>query len=205
MKEDKIHYYDGFFYRKFVDPSLQSVRDLIKNIVSPLSSVIDIGCGTGSLVFELAKACSRVCGIDASSKMIDFANGRKEKENFENVSFIHGGLDYLTTLKDKEFDYATFSMSLHEMHHSERLLILHEATRISKSIIIADYSVPQVSLTSTMSVLFIEFIAGLNHFKSYIDFRNSKGIDSLIAENNLRVIYESSNTSKSIRIIHAKH
>ncbi|MGB9694427.1 MAG: class I SAM-dependent methyltransferase [Caldisericaceae bacterium] len=202
MVTDKIHYYDGFFYRKFVDPNLQSVRNTIGNLVLASTSVIDIGCGTGSLVFELASKCSKVVGLDASSKMIDFANTRSSMEQLRNVSFVHGGLEYLASVNDLEFDYAIFSMSLHEMPHGERQAVLKEAIRISKSVILADYFVPQNSFYSTLSVLLIEFIAGFNHFKGYLDFRKSNGLDSLISLNNLKVVSESIDRSNSIRIVH---
>lgn len=132
MKNDKVHYYDGYIYRKLVDSANKQLRLIIAGEIKLLSSIIDIGCGTGALVFELAKYCSVVVGIDASSKMITFAEERKQKEKIKNVYFSHGGIDYLSRQSDKQFDYAVFSMSLHEMNHKERISMLLEAKRISK-------------------------------------------------------------------------
>jgi len=204
MKNDKIHYYDGRIYEKFVDRANMELRLIIAGHIDPLSKVIDIGCGTGALVFELAKHCSVVIGIDASSKMIAFAEERRQKEKTKNVYFFHGGIDHLASQSDKQFDYAVFSMSLHEMNHKERVSMLLEAKRISKKIIIADFLVPQSSKISGLRVFLIEFIAGINHFKGYLDFRRTNGIDNLVYESNLKILSDKINSSKTVRIVVAE-
>ena len=49
-------------------------------------SVLDVGCGTGSLAFTVAKVCNKcdVVGIDASTEYIDYAISRN---NLRNVHF----------------------------------------------------------------------------------------------------------------------
>jgi len=201
MKSDKVHYYDGYIYRKLVDSANKELRSIIAGEIKPLSRVIDIGCGTGALVSELAKYCSVVVGIDASSKMIAFAEEGKQKKEIKNMYFFHGGIDYLARQSNKQFDYAVFSMSLHEMNHKERISMLLEAKRISKKIIIADFLVPQSSRISGLRVFLIEFIAGINHFKGYMDFRRSNGIDDLVYESNLKILSDKINSSKTVRIV----
>lgn len=201
MESDKIHYYDGYIYWKLVDRANIELRSIIAGYIDPLSKVIDIGCGTGALVFELAKRCSVVFGIDASSKMIAFAEERKQKEKIMNVHFVHGGIDYLSKQSDKQFDYGVFSMSLHEMHYKDRFSMLTKAKRISKKIIIADFLVPQPSRLSGLRVLLIEFVAGINHFKGYLDFRRNNGIDNLVYDSNLNILSEKINSSKTVRIV----
>lgn len=64
--------------------------------------------------------------------------------------------------------------------------------------------IPQPSILSSISISFIEFIAGINHFKGYIDFKRSNGIDNLIYESNLKIVSDKINSSKTVRIVVAE-
>lgn len=204
MKNDRVHYYDGPIYKRLVDRANIELRSIIAGYIDLQSKVIDIGCGTGALAFDLSKRCSFVFGIDTSSKMVTFAKERKQREEIDNVFFIHGGIDYLSKQSEKQFDYAVFSMSLHEMNHEERISMLTEAKRLSRKIIIADYLVPQTSILSNMRISFVEFIAGINHFRGYINFKKIGGIDGLIRRCGLKIIRDKINSSKTVRIVLAE-
>ena len=56
------NFYDGWLYHLFVDPVLRRVRRLVRDQVTAGSSLIDIGCGTGELLFSLADRCSELVG-----------------------------------------------------------------------------------------------------------------------------------------------
>ncbi|MBN2396077.1 MAG: class I SAM-dependent methyltransferase [Candidatus Atribacteria bacterium] len=72
----------------------------VKSCLNPGDSFLDIGCSTGDLCIELAKAGYKAVGIDLNSRMIEIA-GKKAVENtdfrvmnmldidkqFENISF----------------------------------------------------------------------------------------------------------------------
>ncbi|MFU2158785.1 MULTISPECIES: class I SAM-dependent methyltransferase [Caldisericum] len=185
---DKIHYYDGEIYRKIIDPNLKGLRGQILDEIKNCNKLIDIGCGTGALVIEASLVCKNAIGIDLSSKMIEVALKTKTKMKLGNVNFFHGGIEVLRIFKDKEFDFATFSMSIHEMDEKERILLLNEALRVAKEVIVADYLIPAETFPSDLGVIFVEFIAGLNHFKNYINFRWHGGVEYLIEQTNARVI-----------------
>lgn len=185
---DKIHYYDGKFYKRIIDPNLEGLRKSIIRNIQNCSKAIDIGCGTGALAIELSKICNFVVGLDLSSKMIEIANKTKQEQSISNISFIHGGTEELKKFKDKEFDFATFSMSLHEMELGERVAILNEAFRISKYVLIADYLIPSLDFFSYLGVIFIEFVAGLNHFKNYLNYRGHGGVPYLTKITNAKVL-----------------
>ncbi|BAL80629.1 class I SAM-dependent methyltransferase [Caldisericum exile] len=185
---DKIHYYDGEIYKRIIDPNLAGLRNEILSCIKNCNKCIDIGSGTGALVIGLGSICKSVIGIDLSSKMIEIASKTKTEMTLTNVDFIHGGIDVLKTFEDGEFDFATFSMSLHEMEESERFLVLNEGLRIAREVIIADYLIKAKTFFSDLGVIFVEFVAGLNHFKNYINFRQHGGIQYLIERTNAKVI-----------------
>ena len=60
-------------------------------------TILDLGCGTGTLTAQLAELCSKVVGVDSSQNMID-----KAQKQFGNIEFIVR--DALALSFDKEFD-----------------------------------------------------------------------------------------------------
>jgi len=67
--------------------------ELTKARMTPQSVVLDIGCGTGSLVLRLAPNGRHVHGLDVSSEMIRIARGKAQSQGIENVSFHVGPFD----------------------------------------------------------------------------------------------------------------
>ena len=55
--------------------------------------VLDIGCGTGSLVLRLAGSAAHVHGLDISSEMMRIANGKAQAQGVDNVTFHTGPFD----------------------------------------------------------------------------------------------------------------
>lgn len=45
-------------------------------------TILDLGCGTGTLTAQLAELCNKIVGVDSSQDMID-----KAKEEFSNIEF----------------------------------------------------------------------------------------------------------------------
>ena len=65
---------------EYVDPFLEIVD------AQPEWSVLDVGCGPGTLACPLAKAVRRVTAIDFSPVMLEILNARKEKEGLHNIA-----------------------------------------------------------------------------------------------------------------------
>jgi ubiquinone/menaquinone biosynthesis C-methylase UbiE len=80
---EKKHWYDGWFYAIFIDTDYLKIRERLLAYIEPESSVIDIGCGTGSFALKLSKKCASVTGIDISKKMISHAKRRIERISFK--------------------------------------------------------------------------------------------------------------------------
>lgn len=66
--------------------------------------IVDVGCGIGTLSFEMARVYTNVIGLDIDAEMIGVASQRKENEQ-SIVSFIQGGmLDVTQLFKPKSVD-----------------------------------------------------------------------------------------------------
>ena len=55
MPENKNHWYDGLFYDKIIAPNQDRAFQIVKSLINKNSSVLDVGCGTGRLAFQLVK------------------------------------------------------------------------------------------------------------------------------------------------------
>ena len=68
--------------------------------------VLDFGCATGLLASEIADHVKMVYGMDISSKMINIARDKANKENIQNVVYTH------TTIFDKSYKKEDFDVIL---------------------------------------------------------------------------------------------
>jgi CBS domain-containing protein/ubiquinone/menaquinone biosynthesis C-methylase UbiE len=89
------------------------IPDLLKVFSeSKVKTVLDVGCGTGDHVIDLAKQGFDALGIDRSSAMISEANKRKKgmsKESKEKGKFIEGDVEKLRSkYKKGSFDAVLF-------------------------------------------------------------------------------------------------
>jgi len=58
----------------------------------PNYSVLDIGCGEGTITLQLAKQVSEVTCIDLSAEMLDLLNQKAENEGINNLTYLHGDM-----------------------------------------------------------------------------------------------------------------
>ncbi|MBU1056421.1 MAG: class I SAM-dependent methyltransferase [Proteobacteria bacterium] len=204
MKIDKFHYYDGKPYEIIFDRAMKGMRHCFIDKIEAGTKVIDIGCGIGSLVFDLAEKCSFVTGVEISSKMFEYAKSRQQKKGIQNVQLLHGDATNISDIKDQQFDYATFSMVIHEMPPDLRIKALLEAKRIAKKLIILDFAAPQPANIMGVMSRIIEFLAGIDHFKCFLDFQRNNGISKLLESCQLSIYNESTLKKGAIKIVSAQ-
>ena len=83
-------YYDRIF------PFNPAVSEFLSRYIRLSDTVLDFGCGTGTLTYEMSKRCSDIVGIDTSSDMILEARGKYPDLNFDDTD-IDG-------VSDRHFD-----------------------------------------------------------------------------------------------------
>lgn len=66
---------------------------LIRGLLTPDATVLDVGCGTGSMALRLADAAAHVHGLDVSPAMIRIARAKAAEQGVDNVTFHVGGFD----------------------------------------------------------------------------------------------------------------
>ena len=200
-KEDLTHWYDGLIYILCVDPNLADLRRKVVDHIRKDSDVIDICCGPGTLVFELAERCKSVVGIDLSSKMIRYAKRRKEKDYIKNVDFIRANAADLRIFEDDKFDYATVVMGLHELPREIVISMLKEANRIAKRVLIVDYMVPLPINKFGLIARYLEINGGAEHFIEFLKYNKDKTLASLLEDTGLMIETEQNETKLGLKIV----
>jgi SAM-dependent methyltransferase len=89
----------------FIDDSVRWMSECFD--LSANSRIIDFGCGPGLYTTRFAKLGAEVCGVDFSSRSIEYAREFADRNKFD-VSYIEA--DYLKYQLEGEFDLITMIM-----------------------------------------------------------------------------------------------
>jgi ArsR family transcriptional regulator len=110
----------------------------IEKLLPQNLTVADIGCGTGSLTFELARFAGKVIGVDLSKEMLRRARAVAKEREVDNVEFRQGDALKLP-LDSRSVDAAFCVMVLHFLPDPQRAIAdLCRITRPDGSVILVD-------------------------------------------------------------------
>lgn len=101
------------------------------------SKVLDIGCGIGTVTYDLAKKAKKVVGIDYNKNSIETA---KKQYNAQNIKYVCE--DAINFKSDEKFDFIVLSNVLE--HIDKRIDFLNKIKTLSKNILIR---VPMINRT----------------------------------------------------------
>jgi SAM-dependent methyltransferase len=195
------HWYDGLFYDLFIAPHQDRAYTYVRDLIEEGSTVLDVGCATGRLAFQLAKKCGTVDAIDPSARNIDIARGKLERHPAGNVRFHHA--DALSFLErgGGRFDYATISYMIHEIEENEREKVLRSIAAAANKIILVDYPVPGPGGFANMLNTAVEFAAGREHYRNFRSFLAGNGLRGVVAQARLAILNESRDNLSSAHIL----
>lgn len=119
------NYENGLFYHYFFERLHQKLLSVVGDANG--LSVLDIGCGTGSLLRKLSDAgAETLAGVDASGGMLDEA---RKIAGTREIEFIQGPAHKLP-FDDRSFDLVTTSVAFH--HFGEPEQVITEMGRVMK-------------------------------------------------------------------------
>ena len=109
--------------------SVQSDHKIILGLVQQGSSVLDLGCGSGELMYLLAREKKARCqGIEIDDQAIYDCVAR-------GLCVFHGDIDAgLEDYTEKSFDYVILNQSLQQVRKLET--VLRQSLRVGKKVII---------------------------------------------------------------------
>jgi ubiquinone/menaquinone biosynthesis C-methylase UbiE len=122
------------------------LREKMLNLgrVAPGESVLDIGCGTGTLAIAAKRrvGSGSVRGIDASAEMIARAKHKAARDNVD-VAFDVARAESLP-FSDRQFDVVLSTVMLHHLRRAVREQCVREVRRVLKSggrLLVVDFGV----------------------------------------------------------------
>lgn len=180
-------------YRYLIDPLLSGLRKSIKEQITEGSTCLDIGCGTGDMAFRLMDRCTKVIGIDMNKAAIESAQKRVDVKGLDHLSFKVQDATNMAEYRDIEFDYSIISMAIHQFDPELRKGIISEAKRVSKTVIIADYSCPMPRTVAGKVAEFIEFLAGKQHNRNFKHFQATGGLKAQLDSMGLQMLEKRKN------------
>lgn len=201
---DKDHWYDGRFYDRLIAPHQDPAFLHLKALITRGSTLLDAGCGTGRMAFQLAGHCSSIDALDPSKRNIDTALRTLHRYPTANIRFHH--IDVLSFLErtPAHFDVATMSLVIHEIEESQRVPVLQALASAARRVILVDYLVPQPSGSLRLQNTVVEFLGGRDHYRCFRSFVAGNGLTGLIERSELSIVSEMKNDPPSTHIMLVK-
>ena len=161
---------------KVADRILSPLRMELTELIDDQSSLLEVGCGTGDLLFKLAHKISFGYGVDLCQGMIDFAESKRKNKNLTHLSF-----ECVDALKmnPRRLDVSSSTLCLHELTRKDACDLLKMMVNNSKTVLIADYTEAKSTL-GKMSIEFDELISG--HYLNYKAYRKCGEIPAYAEE-----------------------
>lgn len=128
--------------------------------ISENDLVLDIGCGNGSVAYDIAKKAKKITGIDISQKNIETAEKRFKKENLE---YIVG--DATIYNFSEKFDAIILSNVLE--HIENRVDFLGKISKLSQKILIRVPMITRDWLAVYKKEKGLEYRLDRSHFIEY--------------------------------------
>lgn len=129
------------------------------------SSLLEVGCGTGDLLFQAAPLISSGHGVDLDRGMIEFAQSRSKELNLGHLSFEC--IDALQ-MAPRQFDISTSTLCLHELPARKACELLNVMIDLAGVALIADYTGAKTTL-GKLGIEFDEMISG--HYCNFRQYR----------------------------------
>ncbi|MDD5116326.1 MAG: methionine biosynthesis protein MetW [Candidatus Omnitrophica bacterium] len=108
---------------------VQLDHGIILDMIEPRSTVLDLGCGNGDLLYLLIKEK----GVHGQGIEID--NQEIYRCVAKGLNVFHGDVDSgLAEFGDKTFDYVVLNQSLQQILHVDKVLI--DALRVGKKVVV---------------------------------------------------------------------
>ncbi len=198
-------WYDGFLYSISMDAMVgKSFVKTISGYITDNSSVLDIGCGVGSVVMGLSVKCGHVTGMDLSDKMVTYARKRLAAASVDNAEILHGSAVDLLPGMARTYDYAVMTQFLHEISGDARDRIMEQAKKVAREFIIADFTAPYPDTPSGRIIRFLEMAAGKEHYTNFRDWLEKGGLDGLLGRHDLAIVEERIYSTGVGKIVKAK-
>ena len=89
---------------------------LLKQLnIKPTDTILDLGCGEGTITIPLSKISKHITGLDSSKKMLELLNEKCEKQDINNINTIEMDIEEIKYENLGEYDIVIASRSLNNI------------------------------------------------------------------------------------------
>lgn len=142
--------YDSVEEVEAYDRRMQSLRDVAQETehilealgVTPESTILEIGTGTGEFAIRAAARCAKVYAVDISEMMLDYARQKAEARGVSNIEFKRAGF---LTFEREPVDAVVTQLALHHLPDYWKAVALrriHDALRDGGRLFLRDVVFP---------------------------------------------------------------
>ena len=110
----------GFFKRTRKEDYNTALFDML--ILDENDTVLDVGCGEGSITIPLSRKVKKVIGLDSSVKMLEYLEKRASEENAANIETILKPIEDIKYEEIGDVDVVVCSRSLNGIMPIEEVL-----------------------------------------------------------------------------------
>jgi len=103
-------------------PAFERKKSITREHLRTDSTVLEIGCGTGSLALDMARHAGHIHGLDISAEMLRIADQKRQAQGVTNVTFRQGTLDGAPPYPRESFDSVWAYSILHLVPDRRRVL-----------------------------------------------------------------------------------
>ncbi len=184
-------------------------KQIVQTYVKPGMEILDIGCGTGSLLLEAAKAGANATGLDISKGMLAVAQKRIANAGLaDRIRLHHAGVVELDSLfAENSFDLITSTLVFSELYSEERALALHQIKKLLKpegTLVIAVEVQPGKPLEKIVHLLVRFPLAVLTYIIAQTGTRPVPRISGEMTESGLNVTSDDRSFLDSFAVLSAK-
>ena len=145
------------------------IIDMIKEL--KVSKILDMGIGSGDMIFPLYELGYEITGVDLSQKMIDIALLKMPKIKLILSTFN----DAIESITDK-FDIIMFNYAIHHINYDEQIELLLECQTLLNNngfIIIGDVSTKNMEQMQQQKVIFKDIWDDEEYYPIFYKYINS--------------------------------
>ena len=110
----------GFYKRTHKDDYQDALFD--KLILDENDTVLDVGCGEGSVTIPIAEKVKKVIGVDSSPKMLEYLEKRARENNISNIETVLKPIEEISYDEIGDVDVVVCSRSLNGIMPIGRVL-----------------------------------------------------------------------------------
>lgn len=131
---DKIFKQDGVSAPKRCDSGNDAFDNALKWLTRDADTVLDFGCGNGTILFWCALYGTRKhIGIDLSGQAIENAERASRELSSGEFVFMHGSLEKLKCIQDNSIDAVVLSNIVDNLYPDDAVCLFEEVRRTLKT------------------------------------------------------------------------